>query len=90
MRVGVVVDAVYDYVIQILLILDQAMNVILFGKADETLSSRAYRADKKGRIFGKIFRPTIDFIFRIFGPDHCYWAYVAELKRYQLPEEFRV
>jgi hypothetical protein len=76
------------YIIQLLISIDQLFNVLLFGYADETLSSRAWRAYEKGKIFGKIFRPTIDFIF-FFEKNHCYEAYLFERKRMQQPPELR-
>lgn len=74
----------WTYILQILIAIDQLANAILFGFADETLSSRAYRADKKGLIFGKIFRPCIDFLF-FFQKEHCYQAYLEEIDKRQLP-----
>ena len=51
---------IFDYFLQILVAIDQVFNALLGGMADETLSSRAYRAEQKGKVFGKIFRPLID------------------------------
>jgi hypothetical protein len=72
-----------------LISIDQLFNWLLLGKPDETLSSRAYRAECKGKVFGKIFRPLIDKIFW-FQENHCYKAYESELLRFQLPEDFKV
>lgn len=72
------------YIKQNLIAIDQLVNTLLGGYADETLSSRAYRTEVKGRIMGKIMRPVIDFIF-FFDKDHCYNAYVSELNRKQYP-----
>lgn len=73
---------------QVLIALDQLLNALLFGYADETLSSRAYRADRDGKAFGKFFRPVIDTIF--FWQDrHCYQAYLAEVQRRQYSRNFR-
>ena len=73
---------------QVLIAIDQLLNAILFGYADETLSSRAYRADRDGKVFGKVFRPVIDTIF--FWQDrHCYQSYLAEVQRRQLSSNFR-
>jgi len=73
---------------QNLIAIDQLGNTLLGGMADETLSSRAYRAEVKGRIFGKIFRPLIDAIF-FFDKDHCFNSYVSELNRRHFPREFQ-
>ena len=75
------------WVWQNLLSLDQFCNTLLGGMADETLSSRAYRAEVKGRVFGMIFRPMIDTLF-FFDPEHCFNSYVSELNRRHLPREF--
>lgn len=78
---------VWDYFLENLIAVDQLANTILLGKADETLSSRAYRTERKGRIFGRIFRPIIDCLL-FFQKDHCYWAYMAEVEKRQLPDDF--
>lgn len=80
-------SGLYDYIIQNLIALDQQANALTGGKADETLSSRAYRADLNGRIFGRIFRPMIDGIF-FWQYDHCYNSYLEEVERKQLPDVF--
>ncbi len=67
--------------------IDQTLNAILAGSPDETLSSRAWRAERNGKLFGKFFRPVIDTLF-FFEPNHCMHAYLAELQRAQLPKNF--
>lgn len=67
---------------------DQLLNTLTGGMADETISSRAYRAEVKGRIFGRIFRPLIDTIL-FFDKHHCFNAYVSELNRRHLPKDFQ-
>ena len=80
------------YILQILIGLDQLANTILAGYADETLSARAYRADVKGRILGRVLRPTIDGIFLVItlGRDsrHCYSAWISERTRRQHPPAY--
>lgn len=76
-----------EYVLQNLIALDQQANTLTGGKADETLSSRAYRTEQKGRVFGRIFRPIIDGIF-FWQYNHCYNAFLDEVKRKQLPSSF--
>ncbi len=71
-----------------LIALDQLFNALLNGSPDETLSSRAYRAYVKDKIFGKIFKPLIDLLF-FFDPQHCYTSYLAELNRRQLLPSFK-
>jgi hypothetical protein len=73
---------------QNLIALDQLGNTLLFGMADETLSSRAFRAEAKGRFFGKVFRPMIDLIF-FFDRNHCLNSFVSEVKRRHLPVSFQ-
>ena len=73
---------------QILIAIDQLINALLFGFADETLSSRAYRADRDGKVFGRIFRPVIDTIF-FWQTRHCYESYLAEVQRRQYSRSFR-
>jgi hypothetical protein len=73
---------------QVLIAIDQLLNALLFGYADETLSSRAYRADRDGKAFGKFFRPMIDTIF-FWDKRHCFQAYLAEVSRRQYSKNFR-
>ena len=75
------------YFLYNLIALDQLFNTILNGYPDETLSSRAYRTEQKGRLFGKLFRPFIDGIF-FWQKQHCYQGYLAEKLRRQLPSTF--
>ena len=77
------------YLYHVLIALDQLINTLLAGHADETLSSRAWRAYTKPTIFGKIFKPLIDGLFYLFEKDHCYHAYMSELNRKQFPSEFQ-
>lgn len=75
------------YLLNLAIALDQLANALLLGSPDETLSSRAHRADVKGRLFGRIFRPLIDTLF--FWQDrHCYQSYLAEVHRRQYPKHF--
>lgn len=76
------------YLLSNLVALDQLANALLCGSPDETLSSRAFRADRDGKVFGRIFRPVIDTIF-CWEHRHCFSAYMAEINRRQLSENFR-
>ncbi len=67
---------------------DQLLNVLLLGSPDETLSSRSYRADRDGKVFGRTFRPLIDLLF-FWDDQHCHAAYLAEVQRRQLSKNFR-
>ena len=77
----------------LLISVDQFIYVwISFGNGlpDETMSSAAWRTEQKGKLFGKIFRPVIDWIFRRFGEDdHCFKSYMSEKYRTHLPDEFK-
>lgn len=66
---------------QVLIALDQLVNAIRNGWADETLSSRAYRESPR----------TEKFINALlfWDKDHCYESYVSEQLRMQLPPELR-
>lgn len=78
---------------QLLIAIDQLLNVLVTplqrsAWADETLSARAFRADRDGKVFGRIFRPAIDWIF--FWQDaHCRTAYEREQQRMHIAPEYR-
>ena len=74
------IDWLFWFLLQNLIAVDQFGNTLTGGWADETMSYRAYRADVDGRIFGKIFRPLIDFLF-FFEKDHCRQAFLTEFNR---------
>lgn len=76
------------WIYQNLIAVDQLLNTILLGSADETLSARAYRTEQSGKIFGKIFRPTIDLLL-FFDRQHCYTSYLAEKERKHLHNHYR-
>lgn len=66
-----------NYILRVLIAIDQLVNTLIGGNPDETLSSAAYRAEKEGRFWG-FWRPVIDFLFRPFQKNHCFNAYLAE------------
>ena len=70
---------------QILVAIDQLINTLIGGFADETLSSRAHRRRLRGK--GGVAW-VIDHIF-FWQNEHCKTAYESELERAQLPVEFR-
>lgn len=80
-------DKLHEYVFNNLIALDQLINTLLNGSPDETLSSRAYRTEQNGKLFGKVFRPLIDLLF-FWQSNHCLSAYYSELNRKQLPSEY--
>ena len=71
--------------LQILIALDQLINTLIGGYADETLSSRAHRRRLRGK--GGVAW-VIDHIF-FWQDEHCKASYESELERAQLPVEFR-
>ena len=76
------------YWLNLFVAIDQLLNALLAGAPDETLSSRAYRADRDGKWFGRLFRPAIDVLF-FWQPRHCYQAHLAEVQRKQYSSNFR-
>ena len=73
---------------QVAISVDQLVNALLGGWADETLSSCAWRMERAGRPWGRITRPLIDALF-FFQPGHCRAAFDAERQRVQAPPETR-
>ena len=80
---------------QVFIAADQLLNALIppidgtVSWADETLSARAYRAHRDGKILGKLFMRPIDLLFFLQGPDHCKNAYIKEFARKNYPEEYR-
>lgn len=72
--------------LQILIALDQFVNTLLCGYADETLSSRSYRLYTSGKL--KWPMKVINVIF-FWQDNHCKESYESEMKRSQLPPEMR-
>jgi len=46
----------------------------------DTLSSKAWQLEARGRLQGRIFRPLIDWLFSAMEPDHCHSAYQTYLR----------
>src|SRR5690625_816445 len=74
------------YFHQLLIAIDQLVNAALFGWADETLSSRAYRTQYKRR--WRVIMRGINGIF-FWQEDHCRDAYLFERDKGHVPPEFR-
>lgn len=76
------------YIRQIAIAADQLVNTLLGGYADETLSARCYRLS--GRYwYAKALRAVLDFVLSPRRRDHCFEAYQSEVKRRQLPGDYR-
>ena len=71
---------------QVVIAIDQFINALLGGWADETMSSRAYRL--RHRWPYKAYRFLIDLLF-LFDPSHCKASYESERLRMQSPPELR-
>lgn len=71
---------------QVLIALDQLINALHGGWADETISSRAYRL--RHRMPYRLYRFVIDLLF-FWDADHCRQAYESERLRMQAPPELR-
>jgi len=72
---------------QVLVALDQLVNAMLGGYADETLSARAYRRQQDSRGWA-VARRVIDAMF-FWESAHCEDAFVAEVVRRHMPEKYR-
>ena len=73
-----------NYSLQLLIAIDQLLNAVIGGSADETISARAWRENPES-----FSTKAIDWLFRFSGEDHCYQAYLEEKNRIQLPESYR-
>lgn len=81
------------WITQVVIALDQVLNAILGGYADETLSSCSYRMWRDGKRSGRLM-PVIDkfFFWEKYPPEvvgHCHSAYLSELARQGLPPSMR-
>ena len=80
---------------QLFIAADQLLNALIppldgtVSYADETLSARCYRANRDGKIFGKLFMWPIDLLFIWQGSGHCKNAYIKEFERKNYPDEYR-
>lgn len=72
---------------QVAIALDQLVNTLLGGWADETLSARSYRLSDDS-LRWLIVMKCIDLLF-FFDPQHCYTSYLSEKDRRHLPVEYR-
>ena len=71
----------------LLLAVDQLVNTLIGGRADESLSARSWRLREKDWKWATA-RKVIDKIF-FWEHNHCYNSYVSELNKMQLPSEYR-
>lgn len=66
---------------------DQLANTFAGGRADESISARAWRLRRTSRGWS-IARKIIDGIF-FWEPGHRYQSYCSEIERKHLPDEYR-
>lgn len=71
---------------EVLIALDQLVNTIFGGYADETMSARCWRL-RSFQPYATL-RPIIDGLF-FWDPDHCRTSYESEQQRTELPAEYR-
>lgn len=72
------------HLLQILIAIDQLLNAITGGYADETLSARAHRMRIKGQPYWGWTANAIDELF-FWQEGHCELAYLSEVRRRQFP-----
>ena len=76
-----------SYLSQVGLALTRLGNAFTGGLAEESMSSRAWRMDVRGKPWGRITRPVIDLLFAVFGRrNHCATAYADERNKAPLPQ----
>lgn len=72
-----------EWVYQVVISIDQLVNALLAGMADETMSSRIYRLNHRQPY--KTLEKIVDALFWPFqGRGHCKGAYLKELSGRQL------
>lgn len=77
--------------LNILIGIDQLCYVLItlgYGSPDETMSSAAWRMERKGKLSGRIFRPLIDWVFFPFEREHCFFSYLNETHWSGRPKDF--
>lgn len=77
-----------QYLLNVVIAVDQTLNALRGGSPDETLSAAAWRTEQKGRWLGRVFRPLIDLLFAMFEEDHCRKSFESERNGRHLPKEY--
>lgn len=78
-----------QYLLNVVIAVDQTLNALRGGLPDETLSAAAWRTEQKGRLLGRVFRPLIDLLFAPLEKDHCRKSYESERHGSHLPKEYQ-
>lgn len=81
-------ETVGHYMKQNLIAVDQVVNTLIGGWADETLSSVAHRQRMKGHRYWGWTAKAINMLF-FWQNDHCRGAYNEEMQRRHLPVHMR-
>lgn len=74
------------YLLRVLIAIDQLVNTIFGGMPDETISAKLWRL--KDRQPYKVLRYIVDTLFW-FDKEHCRTSYESEIKKTQLPSNYR-
>lgn len=78
-----------EWVYQNLIAIDQLVNAVFNGKADETISARCYRENHRNPY--RWMEKVINWIYTpLQGPDHCKNAYLKELAGRHRPDVVKV
>lgn len=75
-------------VLQIAIALDQLVNTLLGGYADETISAKSYRCRHNSGMRWLAYR-SINALF-FWQDDHCHSAFDSEKLRAHFPIEYRL
>lgn len=70
--------AIWRYVFNLLIAIDQLGNTLIGGYPDETISSRAGKGALRGSVFWTFIAAFIDLLFLPFERDHCRKAIEAD------------
>ena len=85
-----VLQNVWRYIRRVLIALDQFANTLCGGWPDETISSVCYRkSQEKGHYGFKFLKIVLDLVLTPIDQDHCFQSFLAEVRREQLPMEYR-
>lgn len=82
---GVQLPHIRLWLLSMAIAFDRFFNTLLMGSCDETLSSRAWRADQDKRYPGMLMRRVIDALFLVLfsQKDHCQTAWQYEALRFR-------
>lgn len=71
---------------QVAIAIDQLINTLMCGMADETISARLWR-NRNRSWWWAFWRRAVDHVF-FMQDGHCYQSYLSEVVRGQLPKEY--